>query len=422
MSKVNLLPADTYIVKNSSILDNEHRNILFKLYQPVIGSISINLYFTLWSDLDSSFIISKENTHHSLMANTRLNLEDLLEAREKLEGAGLLKTYVKKGTINSYIYELYAPLEPKEFLENPILASALQNNVGKKEYKNIINFFSVPPIKLDGYEDITLSFGETFDTCEASFVSNNIENIRRVKSIDITISEKVNINNILSLIPSDYLNKKTVTKEMRSLISKLAFIYNLDEEDLAELIRNSINDKHIIDKEALRKNARNYYTFEHKGEMPTIIYRNQPEFLRKAANDGTKRSKMIYTYETTNPYDFLEGRNKGVKPNKSELAILETLLIDYELTPGVVNVLIEYVLKINDNKLTKNFVLAIASQWKRSNITTVEDAMEMCLKETKKTKKKVVKKEVKPEWYNKNIEEETASAEEMEKLEAMLRK
>ena len=88
----------------------------------------------------------------------------------------------------------------------------------------------------------------------------------------------------------------------------------------------------------------------------------------------------------------------------------------------MVNVLIEYVLKINDNKLTKNFVLAIASQWKRSNITTVEDAMEMCLKETKKTKKKVVKKEVKPEWYNKNIEEETASAEEMEKLEAMLRK
>ena len=125
MSKVNLLPADTYIVKNSTILTNENRNILFKLYQPIIGTLSINLYLTLWSDLDSSQIISSENTHHNLMVKTRIKLEDLLEAREKLEAIGLLKTYVKRGSVNNYIYALYSPLEPKEFLENPILSVSL---------------------------------------------------------------------------------------------------------------------------------------------------------------------------------------------------------------------------------------------------------------------------------------------------------
>ncbi|MEI3508370.1 MAG: DnaD domain protein [Bacilli bacterium] len=174
----------------------------------------------------------------------------------------------------------------------------------------------------------------------------------------------------------------------------------------------------------LRRNCQNYYTFEHKGEMPSLIYKNQPEYLRRQVTDDFKMSKMIYTYETTSPYDFLFGRNKGVKPSKSDLSILETLLIDYELTPGVVNVLIDYVLKINNNKLTKNFILAIASQWKRSNIKTVEEAMKICKKENKGVKvvKKTVKKETKPEWYDQNIEAEEASAEEIAKLEAMLKK
>ena len=427
MTKVGLLPADTYIVKNCTVLDNENRNILLKLYQPIIGSVAINLYLTLWSDLDTSQIISTEYTHHSLMTNTRLKLEDILEAREKLEAIGLLKTYLKKGSINNYIYELYSPLEPKEFLENPILATALQNNVGKKEYNKIIKFFSIPKINIEGYEEISVSFGETFDVSTDVFTSDNISGIRKVNQVDIIVTEKIDLNSVMGNIPDEYLNKKSITKEIKSLIYKLAFIYNLNEMELTELIRNSINEKHIIDKDILRKNCSNYYTFEHKGSTPSLIYKNQPEYLRTKISDNSKLSKMIYTYETTSPYDFLTGRNKGIKPSKKDLSLLEILLIDYELNPGVVNVLIDYVLKINNNKLTKNFILTIADQWKRSNIKTVKQAMDICKKENKaKTEiKKVtknVKKEEKPTWYGKEVEEETASEEEIAKLEAMLRK
>ena len=101
--------------------------------------------------------------------------------------------------------------------------------------------------------------------------------------------------------------------------------------------------------------------------------------------------------------------------------LLETLLLDYELNPGVVNVLIDYVLKINDNKLTKNFVLTIASQWKRSNIKTVEEAINICKKENKAKKPSVrIKKEEKPNWYDKNFEEDLATEEDIKKLEDKL--
>ena len=422
--KVNLLPADTYIVKNNTILNNEDRNLLITLYQPVIGSVAINLYFTLWSHLDGCELIGEEYTHHYLMTSMGLKLEDILEAREKLEAIGLLKTYIKKESINNYVYELYSPLDAYEFMANPILMNILMNNIGKRELKKLIQMFTVPKMDLKDYEDITNSFNDVFKVDKTIEFNGNIENIKKVNKIDMVVNSKNDLNNILSMIPEELLNIKTITNETKELIYKLAFIYDLDDNTLSELIRNSCNERKMIDKKKLRINCQNYYTFENKGKSPKLIYKSQPEYLRNTPSDNTKRSKQIYTFETTSPYDFLSGKNKGVKPSKSDLQILETLLIDYKLNPGVVNVLIDYVLRINNNKLTKNFVEAIASQWRRSKVETVEDAMNISKKEVS-TRKKIVKpkiKEVKPEWYNKDIEEETASLEEIRKLEEKLKK
>ena len=418
----SLLPADTYIVKNATILNNECRNILIKLYQPIIGSTAVSLYFTLWSNLDSIQIISTEYNHHNLMSNMRLRLDDILEAREKLEAIGLLKTYLKKGSVNNYIYELYSPLSPYEFISNPILLTTLKNNISRGEYKKIIKFFSIPHIDLAGYEEITNSFKDTFAVTDLADIKEN--GIRNVKSLDIVIDKKIDLNMILSSIPDEYLNKKAISKEIKSLIYKLAFIYNLNEQEMSELIRNSIDEKHLIDKNLLRKNCSNYYTFENQGSMPTLVYKKQPEYLRRQVSDTSKKSKLIYTFETLSPYDFLTGRNKGVKPSKNDLNVLETLLVDYEFNPGVINVLIDYVLKINHNKLTKNFVLTIADAWKRSNVKTIEEAMNICKNENK-TKKTIKSKnnktkEEKPSWFNQNIEIDEASAEDIKELEARL--
>jgi len=95
------------------------------------------------------------------------------------------------------------------------------------------------------------------------------------------------------------------------------------------------------------------------------------------------------------------------------------------LTPGVTNVLIDYVLRINNNKLTKPFVIAIATQWKRSNIMTVEDAMEFAGKEQQKNTKKEYKKEpktlLKPEWIDKSIERSEASIDEENRVKDLLK-
>ena len=416
------LPADTFIVTNKTVLNNNDLGILLTLYQPLVGNDSISLYYTLWSYLDKAELLSNEWTHHHLLTNMQITINEIDDARVKLEAIGLLKTYLKKGNINNYIYELYSPMSASEFINNPVLATALYNAIGKLEYEKIINFYKIPNLNLRGYEDITKNFSDVFGFSNSCVNDNLIYDLRKSRYRNLEILSKVDINTILNLIPDELLNKKTINKDMKEYIYNISYIYNFDNDDMISLIRNSINDIHKIDKKQLRENADKYYSFNNLGKLPSLIYKNQPEYLRKQINDDSKRSKIINMFETTSPDDFINSKYKNSNPTGTDLKIIAHLLLDLNLKPGVVNVLIDYVLKINNNRLSKAYVDTIASQWSKSNIETVEDAMKIAEDEYKKRKGKnsnikVIKKEEKPEWFNQDIAENKASIEEIKALE-----
>ena len=141
----------------------------------------------------------------------------------------------------------------------------------------------------------------------------------------------------------------------------------------------------------------------------------------------SNRGKMLYIFENTSPYDFLRNKYHGAEPTSRDLQLLEFLAVDLELNPGVINVLIDYVLRINNNKLTRAYVETIAGQWKRMNIETADKAMKTAEKEHKKNKTKVFtkttnKKEAPtPIWFDKKQEAEEISADEAKELETMLK-
>lgn len=427
MIKEKVLPADTFVVINKTLLNNEDRKLLIMLYQPIIGYKAIDLYFTLWTMLDRREITSVESTHHHLMTSMQLRLSDIIEAREKLEAIGLLKTYLKKQNINNFVYELYSPVTAYEFLNNPVLSTSLYNNIGKFEYEKIIDYFKVPNVNLKEYQEITCSFNDVFESASVSEFEIVTSNIQKYSSNKLNITPKIDLDNIISMIPDDMLNIRSLTKDTKDLIYKISFIYNYDDATMSELIRSSLNDKRMIDKKELRIHSRKLYQFENSGKLPSIIYRNQPEYLRKPVGDVSNKAKIIYQFETTSPYDFLAGKYNGSKPSKSDISVLEFLLLDMNLNPGVVNVLIDFVLKINNNKLTKNFIEGIASQWAKSKIETVEDAMKIAETEYKRkkqftnTKKEKKKLEEKPEWFDKEIKQTKASDEEIKELEELLK-
>jgi replication initiation and membrane attachment protein len=426
--KTSILPADTYMVVNKTILNDVDRKILTMLYQPIIGHCALSLYFSLWSDLDKTEIMSIEYTHHHLMAMMKLNLTEIIMARHKLEAIGLLKTYLKKGNVNNYVYELYSPHSARDFFDHPVLNISLYSNLGKKEYEQAIKYFEVPKINLRDFDDITISFNEVYESVPLEMAEYK-EDIRKANKLDLNLENNFDFDLLISSIPSNMINNKTFSKDIKDLITKLSFIYNIDALNMVGLIRNSLNERCLIDKEVLRKTARNYYQFEEVGNLPTLVYKSQPEYLRKELGDSSKRAKMIYTFETITPYDFLRSKYNNGEPTIRDLRLLESLLVELDLKPGVVNVLIDYVLKTNNNKLTKAYIDTIAGQWKRLNIETVEDAMKVAEKEHKKynnisndkNNKFSKKNEKLPEWFDKKITENKVSLDEQEEMAKMLK-
>ena len=430
MKDNKLMPADTYVVVNKTIIDTEARKILTMLYQPVIGSLPIMLYFSLWSDLDKSEIISTELTHHHLITNMHISLEEIVEARKKLEAIGLLKTFYKEENINNYIYQLYSPINANDFFNHPILNVVLYTNLGKKEYQHLKSYFKIPRINTSSYEDITASFSDVFKSVPLTSYEVINDNIRKKNIQKLNINTDFDFEFLIESTPTNIDKNKVFTKEIKELILELSFLYDLDVMKIKDIIPTSLNERGTINKDEFRKNCRNYYQFENKGLLPSVIYNQQPEYLKTPTGDNSKRAKMIYTFETISPYELLKSKNNGSEPTNRDLKLTEDLIINYSLKPGVVNVLIDYILKTNNNKLTRALAETIAGQWQRLNIETVDEAMKEAEKEHKKynknkqsqsSKKKVLKDEKIPEWFNKEIKKQEVSVESQKEMQDLLK-
>lgn len=420
MKTVSLLPADSYTVINKTVLTELDRKNLINLYEPIIGSTASSLYLTLWSDLEKNEIMSKDYTHHHLMTLLKCDIDMIKVARESIEATGLLRSYAKEGEINSYVYELYSPLPAYEFFNHPIFNIVLYNNIGKNEYNALKEFYQKPNYNLEGYEEVTKSINKTFKSVNHDF--GNVE-LKRIEYIGTKIDDLIDFDLVISSLPKSVTLDKTFTKKTKELINSLAFVYNLDSLKMVELIRKTINEQGLINKEGLRLEARKYFQYSNNGNLPTLVYRTQPDYLKSPEGDTSNRGKMLFVFENTSPYDFLRNKYKGVSPTSRDLKLLEFLAVDLELKPAVINVLVDYVLKSNDNKLTQAYVETIAGQWKRLGIETAHEAMSAAEKQHNKRVKNVreTKKENVPFWFDQNVKAESTTKEELEELEDLLK-
>ena len=418
MNEVTLLPADRYVVINKTILTDADRKYLISFYEPIIGHLAISLYLVLINDLEESKGVSRDFTHHHLMSLLKTPLKVLKEAREALEATGLLKTYFKKGDVNNYIYEIYSPLSPSEFFNHPILNIVLYNNIGATEYEYLKKQYQKLKVDTKEYIDITKKLDDVME----SGINVSVVDVKERSINDIEVKDQVDFDLILSSIPKGIINEKVFTKKTKELINNLAFIYKIDTLKMIELIRSVLNEYGMIDKDNLRINARKMYQFNN-GTLPTLIYRSQPEYLKSPVGDNSMRGKIIEMFEKLNPVDFLRNKYGGAKPTNRDIKLIENLIIDLEMPPAVVNVLLDYVLRKNNNKLATNYIETIAGQWKRAGLKNASEAMDFAEKENKKFTKKLdtVKASKEPVWFNKVEKIEEMSDADKKELENLLK-
>ena len=224
MEKYTLLPADTYVVINKTILHDEDRKILTDLYLPIIGADAVMLYFCLWSSLDNSQIVSKDFSHQKLVSSLRMTINEIYDNRSKLEAIGLIKTLVKEGEVNNYIYELYSPASATEFLSHPILNIVLYSNIGKIEYDNLVKAYKLPRFNTSNYNDITKSFNDVFESTGMTSYDLSLDDIRKYNKLKLNINSNFDFNFLINSMPKNIDVNRVFTKEIKELIINLSFI------------------------------------------------------------------------------------------------------------------------------------------------------------------------------------------------------
>lgn len=422
-----ILPADQYKVSSAGLLHDYDRKIVTRLYQPLIGPICFSLYMTFWSELEENRLWSEPISHYSLMNTLGLNLREIYEARLQLEGIGLLNVYRKEiGEVKEFVYEINPPLTPLQFFTDGMLNIYLFKKIGKAQYSRLKRFFADDLIPIQEYENVTKTFAEIFASDHSLYVSDEAKEegmpLHHQQFIDrkegtepAGFESYFDFDLLLAGLNSSLVPKKAFTPKIKGTIAKLAFLYGIDPLEMQKLIIGATFDDEI-DEEHLRKSARDWYQIEKQVEMPSLIHRTQPpKYRTQTEKPKTQEEEYILYLETTSPLEVMKHNHNGGEVVEADLTIIENVMIHQNLNPGVVNVLIEYVMMKAEKKFTKNYVEKIAGHWSRMKVMTVKEAMELARNEHRKYqswvesnkkstqggRKKAIRTEMVPEWLNK---------------------
>ena len=397
----------------AGVLTDHDRNLLTKLYQPLCGYGPISLYFTLWSEYSKT---NNKTTHGYIFNIMQINSESFIDFKEKLEGIGLLKTYVDDSNSNNYLYELFSPLSAKEFLKHELLGTLIKQKLNDSQYQRIKGFFKIERDIAKGYSNISHNFTEIY-----SIDFNDTKTLKSVIDDDSILQERkvgiiesdFNIDLFLLAIKERKIRKSIITTELIEIINSMVNLYQLSETEIADIILATLENSVVsnkIESDVFIKKCSEYK------KMPVMS-----SSIKAKMSFIEKKTEMLNELE---PSEFLQIKKDNKPLNNEEKKLLEDLQIISKLEKGVINVLLDYVMLNKGNELPRPYVLKIASSLRDMEINTTKKAMEYFYKIKNGYSTKAdqnVKQKVSTNVIENNSEEEEREAEELKKLKKLIK-
>lgn len=345
-------PKDTFKVQSVRSLSSSDIDVLLTLYQPLIGGDSVLVYLTLMTHrLDSR--LYPHARLFSLMNN--ISSDTFERSCSKLEEYMLLRTYVKESdTKNNFLYQINTPLSAKDFLSNSIYASRFMRVAGKKSYEETMTKYGSELSEIVGYKEITTKVKNIQeDEYDNAIVYNTVKPRLAFSDDDTTIN--FDYDRFLTITSTTVFPASLRTQENMALIGKLATVYGISPERMKTFVCHCVS---ILNE-----------TFNE----------NKLRFLCQTNQSDVKEQKDPYALS---PISFLQAKQNGAEVTLNDKKLLEHLSVDMHFSNEVINVMIEYILKVSDNRLNHKFVDMVAGEWARDGVSTKQEAIE-------ETKKKV---------------------------------
>lgn len=364
-------------------VSNEQRDSLCLLYGPLIGKEAQCLY-------DIFVSLSQKNQIYELkfvQAMAHLSPTRFEYARKQLEQYNLLQTY--RETIKAeYLFIVQPPKEPQLFLKHDIYSRIFLEKEGSSQLDRMKIFFSKESMR----SKTMVNISEPLDVSILEHWTSKKEQALDKTQVHMPSNTLYPFDfNLLFKGMERVIPQRLRTKQNLERIYDLARIFGIDEKSMRRYLSLSIDpQKTKIDFETLRNKV-------------------------LAAQDLHTHSQDPYTLS---PVAYLQRKQNGMPVARADKLLLEKLMVDYHLPSEVINVLIDYALKMTDQKFTRSFVEKVASSWARLKIDTKEKALEQTIS-YKNTKVEDV-----PNWYadTKQTEADENLKQEIARIQEELRK
>ncbi|MBM2658393.1 replication initiation and membrane attachment family protein [Staphylococcus pseudoxylosus] len=431
-----LRPHDNFTIVREFYLNNNHLEILNRLFTPMIGANATGLYHYLNQFVDHE--VDAVLTHYIIMSELKINLLEFRKEMDLLEGIGLVKSYVNHNEQHSsFVYVLNQPPTAKQFFSDPMLSVYLYSEVSKQRYQQLKRHFETKnAIDLNSYQDITRTFTDVFKIPNKALTQDTtyIQDDKPYEGLDLT-RVHFDFETLYDLLQNHFISSKIVTNDAKALITQIATLYGLTPESMKRIILKSITSAQELSFEELRKHARTYYLMEHEQQLPNLQVKSEKDNVPSQVNTSEETSSQsdnwLVQLEQTSPIDMLASWSES-EPTTQQKFMIEELIERENLSFGVINILLQFVMLKEDMKLPKTYIFEIASNWKKKGIKTAEQAYEYAMKVNQPKKdsyptknrykqKQLASREMTPKWLEERDEKpekdnEQHNVEEDEKL------
>lgn len=411
---VVLSQQDMFEVRVSTLLADYDRETITNLYQPIIGYAALAIYFSFWSESKNQKVLSY-SSHEQFLARMKMTPGAFLEGRKLLEAVGLVKTKLEKiKDVKIYHYELLAPRTPQDFFGDTLLFGLLIQAIGESDANKMKRVYEVHHLETAG-DDISTSFNDVFhpDFEDAAFLqaSKNKGTIagRNRSKITTEFSYDSFFN---SLKEESQISENAFTKKEMKEIERLSTLYGVSEEVSAHVVANCYSPEKEkgkrVDLTQVNEDLKNEVSYS------TASRKSNRRSKNTVIGDDGLAAKIKW-FEITSPKEVLSVLQNGTKPARADLNIIDNLSKDYNLANPVINVVIDFVLTMNNNVFSRYSAEKIAASLSRENVETAVDAMEYLRNNYTKDKKKTAQKTKTIRTTNENINKsENVSEEEVD--------
>lgn len=327
-----------YKLRTNFTLSPEEYQALVILYQPVFSYPALSLYLTLY-ELGR---VQDEVEIADLMRVLDLKRDDLTRYRIELERFSLLRTFEDRHLLTLVVQK---PLSPHDFMQHPSYARLFHIVMGHEAFIEQVHRFQKD--RIPSGKDIT----HRFDLNRLAIWDQSFEEKFQSegKANGDTGNDTYSADAFLRKIPLPNFPVELRTDDVKTLISQMASTYSLGFAELRSALYASTN----LHRKTFDKKRFCYLIEKSKGKLDV--------------------EQVSDPYEL-DPVSFLRHIQGYDYVVQADERLLKSLQHNFKFSDEVINVLVEYVLKVNQNQLNRAYVEKIAAAWKREGVKTAKDA------------------------------------------------